>query len=593
MVRAIPDRTLAGQIKRGKGMQLLEVEVTNFRNFRKVIIRPRQTNVLIGENGAGKSNFLHAMRLVLDPNARQLQAVLSKDDINVDAVSKGEICFRVRIRVNLTGHEDLRAVFLESIAEVDGVQFVDVEGCYQAADGGLEWGTVVLPPPASKAKAQRFTPRMAGMLPMLFLDPVRDAAREARVGRGTLLERLMSVVDVSPVEQKLRRAMNSADKALLSAPDVAGLRNSLQSISKALLPGGQARVGLSLSGPDATSLVRTIQVVLGARRGEPSVPLLRHGTGFQNLVLIAMYRHLRDNQTGCYPILAVEEPEAHLHPHAQRRLMSELIQLDGTSFVTTHSPTIAAATDPRNIIRVHASHASAASSFQLEDGRLSDDDASDFRTLVRNGRSEALFARAVIVVEGASEAIALPAFAALLGLDLDRDGVSILDASGNACGYVLRTLGSAGLNVPLVVTFDCDAFAHNDNLLRTALSGGYLTKEQVRELSTKTTADKRKALKAAGWIPVVDDFEAEVCRCGYLPTVVDAIKREGGERDLASYLAAKGLPQDVHGVSRYVVERKRLKVPVAVAVSEAAQIVRRVPPCFKKALSTAVRLAVT
>lgn len=573
-------------------MQLLEVEVTNFRNFRKVIIHPGRTNVLIGENGAGKSNFLHAMRLVLDPSARQLQAILSKDDINAQAVAEGEIYFRVRVRVNLDGHEDLRAVFLESIAEADGVQFVDIEGCYQAADGGLEWETVVLAPPGSKAKAQRFTPRMAGMLPMLFLDPVRDAAREARVGRGTLLERLMSVVDVSPVEQRLRRAMNSADKALLSAPDVAGLRNSLQSISKALLPGGQARVGLSLSGPDATSLVRTMQVVLGARRGEPSVPLLRHGTGFQNLVLIAMYRHLRDNQTGCYPILAVEEPEAHLHPHAQRRLMSELIQLDGTSFVTTHSPTIAAATDPRNIIRVHASHASAASSFQLKDGRLSDDDASDFRTLVRNGRSEALFARAVIVVEGASEAIALPAFAELLGLDLDRDGISILDAGGNACGYVLRTLGAAGLNVPLIVTFDTDALAHNDNLLRTAQDCGYLTKEQFRDLSARTTADKCKGLKSSGWIPVADNFEAEVCRHGYLSTVLDAIKREGRENGLASYLKEKGMQRDARGVSSYVAERKGLKIPVAIAVSEAAQTVGSVPPCFKKALSAAVRLAV-
>lgn len=574
-------------------MRLLEVEITNFRNLRSVAVQPREATVLIGENGVGKSNLLHALRLLLDPAARQLQAVLSKEDINVDAFAAGEAYFRVRIRVDISGHDDLRAVFLESIAEENvGVQSVDIEGSFQNTDGGFEWQAVVLPPPASKAKPQRFSPRMAGMLPMLFLDPVRDAAREARVGRGTLLERLMDAVDVSPVEGRLRRAMSSADKALLSAPDISALRTSLQSISKSLLPGGQAHVGLSLSGPDPTSLVRTMQVVLGARRGEPSVPLLRHGTGFQNLVLIAMYRHLRDNQTGCYPILAVEEPEAHLHPHAQRRLMSELTRLEGVSFVTTHSPTIAAATDPRNVVRIHAAKASTASSFQVKEGRISDDDARDFEKVIRNGRSEVLFARTVIVVEGRSEALALPAFAAVLGLDLDRDGVSVLDATGNMYGCFLRALGADGLNVPMIVTFDTDALASNNNMLREAEKAGVLTRDQVRALSTSSVAEKRKVLKNAGWIPVIENFEAEVCRCGYLPTVLDAISREGNENDLADYLAKERMSPDARGVSRFLAARKRLKVPVAVAVSEAAATIGRVPPCFKKALNNAVRLAV-
>lgn len=574
-------------------MQLLEVEVTNFRNFRSVIIRPRKTNVLIGENGAGKSNLLHAIRLLLDPNARQLQAALSKDDVNAEALAAGERSFRVRLRIDLGGHDDLRAIFLESISEEGGIQFVDVEGRFQAVDGGFEWEGVVLPPVGSKAKAQRFTARMANMLPLLFLDAVRDAAREARVGRGSLLERLTTMIDVAPIEADLRLAMENADKALLSAPDVAKLQASLQTISQALLPGGRAQVGLSLAGPDSNLLLRTMQVVLGARPGEPQVSLARHGTGFQNLVLIAMYRYLRDNQQGCYPILAVEEPEAHLHPHAQRRLISELVQLGGVSLITTHSPSIAAVCDPRDIVRIHGSQGAGTASFQLENGKLSDQDAKDFRTLVRNGRSEVLFARAVIIVEGTSEAIALPAFARLLDLDIDRDGISILDASGNSYGYVLTTLGPAGLAVPLVVTFDTDVLSKNDNLLRTALKAGHLDKQTFQLLAAKSVTEKQEALQSIGWIPVLENFEYEVCRSGYLDVVVAAIKGEGNEQDLQAFLAAQCLQLDPEGVARYVGERDRLKIPIAVAVREATQTVRRIPECFREALTRAVKLAVS
>src|SRR5688572_22964646 len=127
-------------------MKLLDVEVTNFRNLRHVIVHARTMTVLIGENGAGKSNLLHAIRLLLDPGGRQLQAALTRDDINADALAGGEDSFRVRLRIDLDGHEDLKAVFLESVSDENGIEFVDIEGRFQAVDGGFEWESVVLPP---------------------------------------------------------------------------------------------------------------------------------------------------------------------------------------------------------------------------------------------------------------------------------------------------------------------------------------------------------------------------------------------------------------------------------------------------------------
>ena len=43
------------------------IRVRNFRNLANVDLHLLPGTVLVGENRSGKSNFIHAVRLVLDP----------------------------------------------------------------------------------------------------------------------------------------------------------------------------------------------------------------------------------------------------------------------------------------------------------------------------------------------------------------------------------------------------------------------------------------------------------------------------------------------------------------------------------------------
>src|SRR5438067_1775102 len=58
-------------------MRISRIEIENFRNFCHVSVNVGPDLVIVGENGAGKSNLLHALRLLLDPslpeNARRLR----------------------------------------------------------------------------------------------------------------------------------------------------------------------------------------------------------------------------------------------------------------------------------------------------------------------------------------------------------------------------------------------------------------------------------------------------------------------------------------------------------------------------------------
>lgn len=575
-------------------MKIRKVEIKNFRGLRHVVLEPTPMTVIIGENGSGKSNLLHALRLLFDPAWRHLTADLDVSDINAAAVEAGENYFEVKVEVgDLAGHPDLRAVFMESLAtDAAGDEYVTIKGTFSADDAGeLVWGTTVLPPPGSRAQARPFTARMGRMLPLLYLDPVRDAQREGRVVRGSMLSRLLGDIDISPVEDDLGQLLDQANKKLASAPDIQAIQTKLAAHAKAMLPGGRATVELSLSGHETGDLLRTVQVVLGTQPGQPSLPIRRHGTGLQNLILIAMYRHLRDAHEGVYPTLAIEEPEAHLHPHAQRRLLQELKSVGGATLMTTHSPSIASNADPRNIARLQRAGAGTSTLHQLGPGVLSDADASDFEKLIRNGRSDVFFARAALVVEGRSEALALAAFAAALGLDLDRDGVSILDAGGNAYGYVLNILGALGLNVPLVVTFDTDALRHNAGLVQAAKQAGLIDKATAKAAAKGTPDDRCKALETLGWVAVRENFEFEVCDNGYQDIVLDAIKNENRQDLFDQYLKDEGLKPDATATAQFIGRHDKLKIPVARAVADAALALKVVPSCFETALHKVVQLA--
>ena len=79
-------------------------------------------------------------------------------------------------------------------------------------------------------------------------------------------------------------------------------------------------------------------------RSWPWLPLQRHGQGVQSLSVIFLFQafveHLLSElyEADSAPVLALEEPETHLHPHAARTLWAHVNKLPGQKIITTHSP---------------------------------------------------------------------------------------------------------------------------------------------------------------------------------------------------------------------------------------------------------------
>jgi putative ATP-dependent endonuclease of the OLD family len=76
----------------------------------------------------------------------------------------------------------------------------------------------------------------------------------------------------------------------------------------------------------------------------PWLPLQRHGQGVQSLSVIFLFQAFVEHllaelyEPESAPVLALEEPETHLHPQAARTLWTHVNALPGQKLITTHSP---------------------------------------------------------------------------------------------------------------------------------------------------------------------------------------------------------------------------------------------------------------
>ena len=196
-------------------------------------------------------------------------------------------------------------------------------------------------------------------------------------------------------------------------------------------------------------LREVVRLFVAAQPGQHLVPFSRLGTGSINLLVFALLTFIAEAKDKQSVIFAMEEPEIALPPHTQRRVTRFVLSEMGQSIVTSHSPYVIEQFDPEQIIILNRDNGGALH------GRPVDTQAvkpKTFRT-ERRQFAEAILSRAVLVVEGATEAALFPVASSIMEASVGADaythfdlaGVSVFNAGGEGSvprhGRVFSALG--------------------------------------------------------------------------------------------------------------------------------------------------------
>ena len=203
-----------------------------------------------------------------------------------------------------------------------------------------------------------------------------------------------------------------------------------------------------------TTLYSALRLTLEDKTGI-KLPPTNNGLGYNNLIYIALLlaRMQKDamgeyygSNAKLFSVLAIEEPEAHLHPSLQYRFLKFLNDNMKSNvrqiFISTHSPNITAASKLDNLIVLNKATEEIEVAYPGRVFDLKDKDDKASKSYVERyldvTKSDMLFAKRIILVEGISEQLLLPIFARYLKSDLVDSHVAVINVGGRYFSHFLK-----------------------------------------------------------------------------------------------------------------------------------------------------------
>jgi putative ATP-dependent endonuclease of OLD family len=592
--------------------------IRNFRNLRHFDAETGAgVTCFIGENNSGKTNLFQALRLVLDGNISPQRRRLQPEDLSVGltfttpehvlisvefsdfagrpneealpftaVLENGRARISYRFRPKATARDTI-----EQLAEGAPVPRLGMDDyVWEIAAGGdnIDLNTVTW----KDSFGTRFsTDNLQQGYLVVLMEALRDVESRLAAPRTSPLQQIIEQRKIPEADQTaLVELLQTANASINASATIGDLGTQLSSSFKEAAGKAFAMgVSLGLGEPSFADISRGLKVLLSGY-GLASLDPSRNGLGLNNILYISMLQHYFERRVAeektAGQLLLVEEPEAHLHPQLQRVLLATLQRKNVQVFITTHSTYITSGV-PLSSHIVLTSTGGAVTTFAKPTSipAMEAADIADLERYLDATRSALLYARKVLLVEGPAEQFVIPRIVkAVMGIDLDEDGIAVVPIFGTHFSSYAKLFGPGGIQKKCAILTDGDLLPSDADPDSPA---------EQDEVSPALSRQELNALRG----PYVEvftcetTFERELTLHGTL-AMLEAGTREIGAprlantlRQLQEQITAGEQPDLTQAKDRVLRTAKRFgKARYAQVISKHATSARAVPDYLRNAL---------
>lgn len=532
------------------------VNYRNFKNvkfhFNKGI------NTVIGENASGKTNLFRAMRLLLDNSMPRSSTKLSEgdfcrsldswkghwiiincefDDISSDEESQSlflhgngniedeaeivtkatyNLIFRPKshIRQSLSILPEGNTTALENLLNdisIDDYEtvltgkstanFSDPE-VYKAIVGDFD--AVVFPNELNHPEIGIRLPYILNMpneVSFTFIKALRDVVSDFHNNRTNPLLTLLKSKsgEISQEDfQPIAELIGTLNDNIEGLNDVCDVRNDIVSTVSDTVGDMYSPNSISIRSSltdDSDQLFQSLKLFVAESNDEHEGAIHEMSLGGANLLYLTLklleFKYQKANQS-IANFLLIEEPEAHIHTHIQKTLF-ENINYENTQIIySTHSSHISEVSNIKNMNIIGLVDGNC-EVFQPAKG-LTDEQAGFVERYLDAIRSNLLFARSVILVEGDAEELLIPVlFKKATGLSLDEMGISLVNIRSTGFENISILFTNERIRKRCSIITDLDS-AFFDTEIQTTDSDSLKKKKQKAQGSQESGANRKRIM---------------------------------------------------------------------------------------------------
>lgn len=551
------------------GPYISKVEISNFRNFKNTNVDLSHKQVVIGENNIGKTNFLKAIQLILDPKLSDEDRNLVETDFFEGLDSPMENGEEIKISIYIRGFEHnkllLSSLFDATVQDEPATLRLTYKYyAIQNEDGTYTYQYKIFQGYNENISYTNYHRRY---LNLKVIPPIRDVEAEMRNSRRSPINKLIKEYDIKKEElEHIAQSLKATSDEVLDIEELLHLSKSINNKFSNII-GGQvdSKVSLDTIDLDPTRILNSLKIMIGqSKRATSDTSLGLTNILYISLILLSLedktvpfiiqkdkfnellkeknseilYQCYKENKNKKYllkdqiaddeysnlytfmednvasnkgfTILAIEEPESHLHPALQRIIYKDVMKNDTSILMTTHSPYVTSVAPLKSIVHLRSSNQGTMVKTTAS-LNLNDRDKKDLERYIDVKKGEIYFGKGVVLVEGDAEEYLVPTFAELLSCPLDRKGLICCNINSTNFKPYVQYLNALG--IPYVVITDGDYY-HKHSVSCEKVFGDFLDEnhshigydgldrikkllvdlEEINENSVPTEFNSQKAL---------------------------------------------------------------------------------------------------